>query len=61
MTSGSGQLYMLPPEQSILYTWDCPADKRELKWQIVGAQENKWYSIIFEQVNRITNLLINHI
>lgn len=51
MTSGSGQLYVLSPNQSILYTWDSPAGKRELKWQVIGAQEMTWYPLILEQVH----------
>jgi vacuolar protein sorting-associated protein 13A/C len=49
VTSGSGQLYALVPNQSILYPWDSPSDKRELEWLIVGAQERKWNTLTFNQ------------
>lgn len=54
MTSGSGQMRALSPSEQVLYTWDSPAVERELKWQIIGAQEASWHTMIFEQVNLIS-------
>ena len=51
MSSGSGQLYTLSPDQSILYTWDSPAGERQLKWQVIGAVERDWHTLLFEQVS----------
>ena len=51
LTSGAGQLYPLNPNQSILYTWDCPVGKREINWQLDGAKDSSWKAIKFDKVH----------
>ena len=50
LTSGAGQLYPLEPNQSILYTWDCPVGKREISWYVDGAQDATWITVKCEKV-----------
>ncbi len=53
LVSGAGQLYPLNPNQSILYTWDCPDGKREINWQIDRAKDSSWKTIKFDKVRNI--------